>query len=228
MYNQFKQSLRTNTSRIISIIILFFLSTIGFIYTTYNLRSNSRLTEIITSVNSIKNDLHIFTQQYSNDNIPSQDLDTMINHIQQIQYSIKSLESNSNNINTRQKILISSLLDLYQNKMSTLLNIAQEYQKSYAYFIQSQDYKTLINSLNNIEKLTMKYMDNTIGNEFCKNRIAHLQDIYYNLDSIIFKEEAKNSLKEFIKFFATRHIQESNYMDKTILEKENQVINLNI
>lgn len=227
MKNKLLDMIKFETNQFIMLVIIVFLLSISLSTAIGNLNVNNKINSITRKIELIRSNFSSFTLFYSNMNLPSQEVIAMVHVLQELNKNSHELETISEGINTRQRILVKSLTELYKQKSEALLTISQNYYDTYVEFKNNNDKPKIVQSLVSIEKLKLKYMDNTTNNEFIKNSIDNLNDIYYDLGSHVFNQKANSELNKYLKYFSTSHIKTSNSLDRTIADKEYQILNNN-
>jgi hypothetical protein len=221
MIKFFKQE----TNKIIIIIVLLFLISIGVSTFISNFTINRKINGIINKITLLRENYSTFTSYYGGINLPTSELPGMINSLEKYKDLITQVELQSEGINTRLKINIKSLTALYSEKNNALLKIADEFNTA------TKLYKTGINKtesvakLLEIEKYKLSYVDPLSNLDYYKKRIDQLKDITYNLEDKIFRSQAEKKLDNYLKYFSTFHIQTPNSLDRAIAQKESEILN---
>jgi hypothetical protein len=225
MINNMIKFLKEETNKIVIIIVLLFLLSLGVSTFVSNFTTNRRINGIIDRITLLRESYYSFTAFYGGINLPTTELPGMINTLENFKSLITQIDVQSEGINTRLKINIKSLTALYSEKSNALLKIADEFNAA------SQIYKTATSKLEtvtrliDVEKFKLSYVDPVSNLDYYKKRIDQLKDITYNIEDKIFRADAEKKLDNYLRYFSTFHIVNPNSLDRAIALKESEILN---
>jgi hypothetical protein len=215
--------LKQETNKIIIIIVLLFLLSLGVSTFISNFTTSRRINGIIDRITLLRESFYSFTTFYGGINLPTSEVIAMIGTLENFKSLITDIDVQSEGINTRLKINIKSLTALYNEKNNALLRIADEFNS--ATLIYKSAKLESVAKLIDIEKFKLSYVDPVSNLDYYKKRIDQLKDITYNLEDKIFRSQAEKNLDNYLKYFSTFHILNPNSLDRAIAQKENEILN---
>jgi hypothetical protein len=215
--------LKQETNKIIIIIVLLFLLSLGVSTFVSNFTTSRRINGIIDRITMLREGFVSFTSFYGGINLPTSEVSGMISTLGNFRSLITDIEVQSEGINTRLKINIKSLTALYNEKNNALLKIANEFNS--ATLIYKSAKLESVAKLIDIEKFKLSYVDPVSNLDYYKKRIDQLKDITYNLEDKIFRSQAEKNLDNYLKYFSTFHILNPNSLDRAIAQKESEILN---
>jgi hypothetical protein len=217
--------LKQETNKIIIIIVLLFLLSLGISTFVSNFTTSRKINGIIDRITLLRVSFSSFTSLYSGINLPTSELHGMINTLESFKSLITQIDVQSEGINTRLKINIRSLTALYNEKNNALLKIADEFNSASLIYKTATSKQDTVAKLIEVEKFKLSYVDPVSNLDYYKKRIDQLKDITYNLEDKIFRSQAEKKLDSYLKYFSTFHIQNPNSLDRAIAQKESEILN---
>jgi hypothetical protein len=219
--------IQQETSKIVLLIIIMFILSISFSTLITNFRINKEIKEITNQITILKESYSVFTNYYSSINLPASEVSNMIILLNTYSNIINHIDQLSEKVTLVKKINIKSLIVLYKQKTNSLLKIATDFNSAINPVNKGEQILSKseqVDLLLSIEKFKISYI-NSNNDTYLKKRIDFLRDIKYNLDNTILNKKANKDLVNFVGYFSTYHIAFENIIDKSIKEKEKELLN---